>query len=323
MNPVFGVNRHREFTLEMGGLAVFLGVALLAGRLGEALLLLFLLLSHELAHLAVAMGFGYRPVTLRLLPCGGMLGLDRVMIGDTIGEAAVAAAGPLHHLLLLWLAARAPGFKETLGPLWPFFLRANLTLAFFNLLPVFPLDGGRLFRAGLSRWQGPLVATKTVRQLGFFLSLSFLFFASFLLFSGGGPWPFLGGLYLLYLEKKGQEENILAGELHRLARMATFLGRGGVAPLRVFAVREKALVWSCLTRATGRGYLLFWVLDASGRTLGWLSQEEAVAALVRHGLAVEFGLAIEGKIGKGVGAGMSNHSRAKPRERSREETAPG
>ncbi|MGQ9779328.1 MAG: site-2 protease family protein [Bacillota bacterium] len=306
----------------MGGLAVFLGAALLAGRPGEALLLLFLLFSHEFAHLAVAIGFGYRPISLRLLPCGGFLVLDRPMIGDTTGEAAVAAAGPLHHFVLLWLAAHAPGFKEAIGPLWPFFLRANLSLALFNLLPVFPLDGGRLLRAGLSRRQGPLVATKTVRRVGFFVSLSFLFFASFLFIYGGGPLPFLGGLYLLYLEKKGQEENVLAGELHRFARTAVLLGRGGVTPLRIFAVREKALVWPSLTRVTGRGYILFWILDASGRTLGWLTQEEALAALVRHGLGVEFGLAIKGEDRKGVDNGMSNHFRAKLGERSHEEPIP-
>ncbi|NLG85389.1 MAG: hypothetical protein GX493_12465 [Firmicutes bacterium] len=307
MNPFLTARRFRDTILALGGAAFFLVVALFAGRTGEALILLFLLFSHELAHLAAAMGFGYRPVALRLAPGGLLLALDGALMGDAPAEATVAVAGPLHHLILLFLAALVPGFKAALGPYWPFFCRANLSLAFYNLLPVFPLDGGRLLRAGLSCRQGPLAATKTVRRLGVYVGLSFLFYASFLLAMGKGPLPFLGGLYLLYLGKKGQEENFLAGELHRLARTTGLLGRGEIVPLRLFAVRAEALIWPSLTRITGHGYRLFWVLDAGGRTLGWLTQEDALAALIRHGLGVAFGQAIKGEDSKGVGVGMSNH----------------
>ena len=130
-------------------LVLLLAAAAWRGRLVDTLLLLALLLSHEAAHLAVAAGLGCRVLGLRLLPLGGVLSLGPEVGAVPAIEAAVAAAGPLHHVLILSLAALAAPFPRSLGSHWPFFARANLTLALFNLLPIYPLDGGRLLRAVL------------------------------------------------------------------------------------------------------------------------------------------------------------------------------
>lgn len=283
---------------QIAGLGLFLIAAALAGRLADALLLVSCVLSHELAHLAMALGLGYRPTGLRLTLFGGMLGLAPDLAGDPGGEAAIALAGPLHHLLLVWLGLHAPGFRETLGPHWPFFVRTNLTLGLFNLLPVLPLDGGRLLRAILAGRRGVLAATGIVRRLGLFMAWSAVSLGAFLLVRGRGPLPLLTGVYLFYLAARGEGENHLAGEMRRLARKTGALGGGSPVLLRASAVRAEAPIWPSLVRAAGRGYAVFCVLDASGRPLGWVTEEEAVAALVRHGLGVEFSLLVKGRGGK-------------------------
>lgn len=292
------------------GLTGILGpVALLTGRSGQLLLLFFIVLSHELAHLVAAIGCGYRPRALRFSPGGVLLVLDHDLSGDPFGEAVVAAVGPLHHFLLLGAAVHAPGFKAALGSLWPFFVRTNLSLAFFNLLPVFPLDGGRLLRAWLTRRHGPAAARKIVRQVGWIFSLAFFSFGVTIFFSGRGVWPFLAGIYLLSMVQKGPgQENPLAAHLRHGGRVRAALARGGVLPLRTFAVQAESRVWPSLARVSGRGYIVFWVVDPSGRTLGHLTQEEALAALIEYGLGVRFRVALAGKKEKkGVLPPVSNH----------------
>ncbi|MEW6545307.1 MAG: site-2 protease family protein [Bacillota bacterium] len=118
------------------------------GRGGvEVGIFLFSLAIHELGHLAVLTGQGLGVARVELLPFGSVI----TPLAPTLEpgeEFMVAAAGPLHSLVLVatgWLAApRVPN-----PDLASWFLELNATLGVFNLLPLLPLDGGRMLRA---RW---------------------------------------------------------------------------------------------------------------------------------------------------------------------------
>jgi Zn-dependent protease/CBS domain-containing protein len=119
-----------------------------------------LVLLHELGHSVAAMSYGIRVRDITLLPIGGVARLER-MPEKPIQEFVVALAGPAVNVLLaVILAPIVFGLAGGLGPmvlsmrsepgltgLLTFLLAANISLAIFNLLPAFPLDGGRIFRA--------------------------------------------------------------------------------------------------------------------------------------------------------------------------------
>jgi Zn-dependent protease/CBS domain-containing protein len=129
---------------------------------------------HELAHALVAHRFGVRTRDILLLPIGGIASLER--IPERSGqELAIALAGPAFNLivaLLLWaglgiagsdlsLATGSPGEAFALQLMW-----INVALAVFNLLPAFPLDGGRALRALLARVMRRERATAIAAGLG-------------------------------------------------------------------------------------------------------------------------------------------------------------
>lgn len=132
---------------------------------------------HELGHSLVALRRGYRVLDITLLPIGGLARMDRApeRPGD---ELTIALAGPAVSLALavMFRAAARPlsaGAIPALGSLVDLLAGANLLLALFNLLPSFPMDGGRVFRAWLTPFFGRLEATRRAAKLGRTLAVIF------------------------------------------------------------------------------------------------------------------------------------------------------
>lgn len=110
----------------------------------DLLLLFLIILLHELGHAAAALRFKWRIRKIELLPFGGVMETSENGNRPIREEALVAIAGPLVHLPLIALS-----FLLLQTPFWHpddhgLFLHYNLTLFCFNLLPVWPLDGGKL-----------------------------------------------------------------------------------------------------------------------------------------------------------------------------------
>lgn len=144
------------------------------------------LLVHEFAHALVARRLGLKVLDVTIWPLGGMARLAGLHERPQ-AEAPVAAAGPLANLALAALAWPLPG-EIARG-----FAVVNLLLGAGNLIPLFPLDGGRILRAFLARRSPFVDATRAAQP-----PLVVLALATALLcwFSGQILLPVLLGLYL-------------------------------------------------------------------------------------------------------------------------------
>jgi Zn-dependent protease/CBS domain-containing protein len=118
-------------------------------------MLLFLsLLAHEAAHALVARRHGLAVHAIVLFLLGGVSEIDGEP-STPRAELAMAAAGPLASLCLgitfgaLWLGAWLRGYSQPLTAVLGYVGGINLSLGLFNLIPGFPLDGGRILRAAL------------------------------------------------------------------------------------------------------------------------------------------------------------------------------
>jgi Zn-dependent protease len=154
-------------------------VAALASAVFTAAVFAIVLL-HEMGHVLAARRFGIRTRDVTLYPIGGIASLEREPRTPT-QELWVSLAGPAVNLgLALILAAMAviansasPVGTPALGTgLLSRLVWVNLVMAGFNLLPAFPLDGGRVLRALLERRKGRLAATRTAARMGQLLAAS-------------------------------------------------------------------------------------------------------------------------------------------------------
>jgi len=132
---------------------------------------------HELGHSWVAIRKGCQVREIMLLPIGGVAKMSHIP-SRPMDEFLVAAAGPLVSFLLavLFWGLTFTGFFTML------FINLfviNLMLCLFNLLPSFPMDGGRIFRAFMSPRLGRLKATALAARIGRIMAVAFGIFGLF------------------------------------------------------------------------------------------------------------------------------------------------
>lgn len=152
---------------------------------------------HELSHSLMARRYGINTRGITLLPIGGVADLEK-MPEDPRQELAVSLAGPLMNVaiaLVLWIFLSVAGamklepgnFQEiTHSNFFMILMFANIMLAVFNLVPAFPMDGGRVFRSLLalkmSRDDATYVAMNIGKVFAFFIAIWGIYANPFLIF---------------------------------------------------------------------------------------------------------------------------------------------
>ncbi len=188
---------HWSFLLLLGWIFVshvVAGHALAVAARGVAFvgLIFACVVLHELGHALTAKRFGVRTRDITLYPIGGVARLDH-MPERPREELLVAVAGPAVNFAiagLLWLvtpaAELAAGLTLVGGSLASKIMYVNLSLGLFNLLPAFPMDGGRALRALLAMRMDYVRATQLAASAGqtlaVLLGIAGLFFNAFLTF---------------------------------------------------------------------------------------------------------------------------------------------
>src|SRR6267378_859581 len=132
------------------------GSAVAASRVIFILLLFLCVVLHEFGHAFAAKAFGINTPDITLLPIGGVARLER-MPEEPVQELIIAVAGPLVNVVIALGLFIAGGAQALLNPaaveaggLIAQLLTINIILVLFNLLPAFPMDGGRVLRALLA-----------------------------------------------------------------------------------------------------------------------------------------------------------------------------
>lgn len=262
----------------------------LLSALAFVLALFALIVAHELGHALAARRFGIRTVDITLLPIGGVARLER-MPEKPAQELAVAIAGPAVNVVLaaalavVHVAAGLPFVpRSEPTPLLTGLFYANVGLALFNLLPAFPLDGGRVLRALLSLRGGRLRATRIAARMGQGLAM-------FLGLVGGFSSAMLVVLAIFIWVGA-------AAELDAVELRASLRG----VPLESAMLKACDPLWSddsldAAARLTiAHGHRDFPVVDGAGRVVGVLTGRKLVEGLALLGPATPVGQAMDARI---------------------------
>ena len=238
---------------------------------------------HELGHALAARRYGIRTPDITLLPIGGVARLER-MPEDPGQEIVIAVAGPLVNVviaavLIVYLGS-IPDFDPVTtlqDPAYGFVARVaavNVLLVLFNLIPAFPMDGGRVFRAVLSYVMPRVRATQIAARVG--QGAAFVF--AFIGLVGGNPILVLIAVFI-YLAAAAEAEGTGMLEMARRLRGSDAMV-SAFETLGVNATLDDAA--DALLRTTQHE---FPVVDGSGKLRGMLTRDVLFAALREQGPA--------------------------------------
>ncbi len=216
---VFGVNDFRIKTLGIilgfGGMNISTGLKYLLGAIASVLFF-STLLFHELSHSVVAQGYGVHIRSITLFVIGGVSQMEEIPREPRM-EARISAAGPA---LSLGIGILASAIYYLFGPASPAETGAtfknaalivvgiiafyNIFLGLFNLIPAFPMDGGRILRAWFAMRMPYIEATRRAVAVGKSFAFAMGIFG-LLTLNMGGLWLLLIALFI-YFGASGEEK---------------------------------------------------------------------------------------------------------------------
>lgn len=252
------------------------GPAAAAENVLFVLALFLCVVAHEFGHALMARRYGIATPDITLLPIGGLARLERLP-EEPMREVAVALAGPAVNLaiwavlvLLFGTGVGVDGLDRIDDPQAGFLQRlamVNLFLVAFNLLPAFPMDGGRVLRALLALRMPRARATRVAATAGQVMAFGF----GVLGLISGNPVLLLIAVFV-WFAASAESADVALREVARglAARDAMITTFEPLAPDDSLQAAGAALI-----RTTQHE---FPVLDADGRLVGFLTRKALLAA---------------------------------------------
>ena len=265
-------------------------VAIVSASAAIFVLLLFLcVVLHEFGHAIAAKGYGINTPDITLLPIGGVARLER-MPEEPRQELVIAIAGPLVNVIIAACLFVVIGARANVtagvarGDLLIDLFKINVWLVLFNLLPAFPMDGGRVLRALLASRMTYARATQVAATVGqafaFFFGIVGLF---------GIPGLFHANPFLIFI---AVFVYIGASQEAALAQMRDVSRRFPVSSAMVREFRtllETATLQEAVDALLATSQHDFPVLDESGNVAGILTRHDLIAALRKNDPAIRVG----------------------------------
>ncbi|HNQ66521.1 MAG TPA: site-2 protease family protein [Smithella sp.] len=214
----------------------------IAGAIG-----LFLsIIVHELTHSIVARHYGVSMKEITLFIFGGVAHMEEDPSSPK-AEFMIAVVGPVSSFLLaasaflLYKVGVYSGWPVTLTGVLNYLSWLNMILAVFNLIPAFPLDGGRILRSALWKWKKDIRwSTNIAAQIGSGFGLMLIIMGIFYIVKGnfvGGLWWFLIGLFVRAAAQSSYRQ-ILARNLFHAKKVRDLMVTNPVTVPRAISLED-------------------------------------------------------------------------------------
>ncbi|SJZ38875.1 M50 family metallopeptidase [Garciella nitratireducens] len=248
------------------------------------IILLIIIILHELSHGLIAMFFGIKIKELEILPFGGVVKLDKSLNFTNREEIFISAAGPIFNLVIsatVFFFQKYFGLKNSNVD---FIIFSNLIIGIFNLIPVLPLDGGRIVRSLLSYLFGYKNATRIIvifsKLFAFFLIGINIFIFS--LESYNITFILLG--IFIYIKSNKEQKMTAYITMRDFASKKESLNKQGSMESQHMTVLPETTLGEISRQFTPKKFYIIYVLNEHYALKGILTEDEILSAILEYGM---------------------------------------
>lgn len=263
-------------------------MALLAYYIGSMhtfLVTYTVVLVHELSHVFCALALKVQIKSIALMPFGMSVRMPANLVRFPKKEVLIALSGPFSNVLMLILAHTFSQTKMITANLFLFYI-ANLSVLFLNLIPIPPLDGGRVARAALFHWFGIARGVKCMKVLSkvsivLILSLGVL---SAVLSRGNVSLLIICAflIYSLAEEKRNSEILVMRSFIYEKER----LNKSGMIPAKHILMQENVPLKTLLKKFNYSSFYLVTVVDENLSPIITVTESDIVRAVCKKGYGI-------------------------------------
>lgn len=248
----------------------------------EKLLLSFIVVFfHELVHYVVARYLGFTGFDIEILPIGTVLKLKDIEEATPMEDLIISFSAPLVNLFMAAIFLKLKGKYS--NELYNLLFQCNLVIGFFNLIPAYPLDGGRILRALINFKCIYKIANKITVYISIIIGSALIFYYLFLFFAGVKNVN-LGiiAIFIIVSSLKERERIVylIMGDI--IKKKYKFIKRGYIENKSMSVFYKNDLI-SVLSIIEKNKYNIFSILDDNMKVMDIIYEEEIVEALKVYG----------------------------------------
>lgn len=258
---------------------LFLFASYFAGWLQQSLILFASVILHELGHVLAAKKLKIEVYEIELMPYGGVARMEELSKFGGAAEAVVSFAGPAASLALALVSSL---FRDISGAFESAF-RYNLIMCGFNLLPIIPLDGGKIARNLLVFFMGYRQATRILIMAGRAAAFLLLGYNVYMLTGGGKSAALIIAAVFIYIGTIKEEKFSSYYYLFTGNNTKSILIAQGRIRKRFIKAQENTRIRLVVNRFSPVTLCYVQVMDDSGKTKGVLSEDEIMNGFIKYG----------------------------------------
>lgn len=267
-------------------LAMFIFYSL-CGYFIETSVMVLSILIHEIFHSIAARRYDLRINEVEIFPFGGMAKFENIRTINPKEEIFICAMGPLSNLMIMILFI---AFKSLYidSYLINYIIKVNKLMLIINILPVFPLDGGKIIRAILSLFIGYKSSTIRLVYVTYFLCTFTILYDILNGITGNSIYIVAIAVFTMVAAKKEREMAAFAF-IRSITEKTNELSRKKKMKVHILVCIKTIKIKEIIECFLPNRYHIFIIIKGNGETIGTITESQLLEGIYRYG----FGITLE------------------------------